>query len=107
MHLWFHLALAFFYIYTNTFTSHPSPAPALFWSSVVGGVLEEVADRVTWHPTLHTEVPGGRLGCLQEGVENVSVTVREPCCGMYACTARARCTTSLPSYQDLLGVFHY
>jgi len=57
-----------------------SPAPALTWSSVVAGALEEVADRVTWHPTRHTE----------EGVENASVTVREPCCGMYACTARAR-----------------
>jgi len=57
-----------------------NPAPALSWSVMVGETLEEVADRVTWHPTTYD----------QEGVENASVSLRQPCCGLFACTATSR-----------------
>ena len=33
-----------------------SPAPALSWAAMVGDTLEEVADRVTWHPTAYDQV---------------------------------------------------
>ena len=33
-----------------------SPAPALSWAVMVGDKLEEVADRVTWHPTKYDQV---------------------------------------------------
>jgi len=57
-----------------------NPAPALSWAAMVGDNLEEVADRVTWHPTVYD----------QDGVENASVSLRQPCCGLFACIATAR-----------------
>merc|ERR1712130_24637 len=57
-----------------------NPAPALSWAAMVGESLEEVADRVTWHPTAYD----------QDGVENASVSLRQPCCGLFACTATSR-----------------
>jgi len=57
-----------------------NPAPALSWAAMVGDTLEEVADRVTWHPTAYD----------QDGVENASVSLRQPCCGLFACTATSR-----------------
>jgi len=57
-----------------------NPAPALSWAAMIGDNLEEVADRVTWHPTVYN----------QDGVENASVSLRQPCCGLFACTATSR-----------------
>lgn len=57
-----------------------NPAPYLSWSVMVGDRMEEVADRVIWGPIAHQ----------QDGLENATVTMREPCCGDYVCTASSR-----------------
>ena len=56
-------------------------------------MVQDFSIKVFWGETLRVSVDeslSNLRNMVQDGVENASVSLRQPCCGLFACTATSR-----------------